>query len=232
MRINRSGLFLRERFSQELSTTGSSKARLFRRAFPPDSKRFQTFFWVLIQFLRLYVRWTTWRSDEGIKVGHPTAEVVRVQSDTRVIAFEPSVAADVVVIIPVFNNWSMTATCLRSLMMTTNETPYRVVVVNDGSTDETAERLAEIAGITNLCLEENVGFLRAVHAGFAAVSEPWVILLNNDTVVTDGWLDALVDMARSDDTIGIVGAKLLVPDGVLQEAGSLIFNSGAGVNYG
>ncbi len=232
MRINRTGLFLRERFSQELATTGSSKARLFRRAFPPDSKRFQAFFWVLIQFLRLYVRWTTWRSDEGIKVGHPTAEVVRVQSDTRIIAFEPSAAADVVVIIPVFNNWSMTATCLRSLMMTTNETPYRVVVVNDGSTDETAERLAEIAGITNLCLEENVGFLRAVHAGFAAVSEPWVILLNNDTVVTDGWLDALVDMARHDDTIGIVGAKLLFPDGVLQEAGSLIFTTGAGVNYG
>ena len=232
MRINRSGVFLRERFSQELATTGSTKARLFRRALPPSTIRFQVFFWMLIQVLRLYVRWTNWRSDEGIKVGHPTAEVVRVQSDTRVIAFEPSATADVVVIIPVYNNWSMTATCLRSLMMTTNETPYRIVVVDDGSSDETPERLAEIPGITNLCLEENVGFLRAVHAGFAAVSEPWVVLLNNDTVVTDGWLDALVAMARDDDTIGIVGAKLLFPDGVLQEAGSLIFNTGAGVNYG
>ena len=116
--------------------------------------------------------------------------------------------------------------------MTSNATSYRIVVVDDGSTDETPLRLAEISGITNLCLAENVGFLRAVHAGFAAVSEPWVILLNNDTVVTDGWLDALVDMARADDTIGVVGAKLLFPDGVLQEAGSLIFNTGAGVNYG
>ena len=232
MRINRTGEFLRDRLTNELVASGSPKARLFRRLLPPHSLRFSTFFWVLLRILRLRLRWITWKSDEGIKVGQPTAEVVRVQSDTRVITFEPSPSADVVIIIPVYNNWSMTATCLRSLMMTSNETSYRVVVVDDGSSDETPERLAEIPGITNLCLAENVGFLRAVHAGFAAVSEPWVILLNNDTVVTDGWLDALVDMARADDTIGVVGAKLLFPDGVLQEAGSLIFKTGAGVNYG
>ena len=232
MRINRTDEFLRERFAQELAMSGSPKARLFRRLLPPSSWWFRIFFGVMIWTLRRYVRWANWKSDEGVKVGHPTAEVVRVQSDTRAITFDPTSDGDVVIIIPVYNNWSMTATCLRSLMMTTNETSYRIVVVDDGSTDETPHRLAEISGITNLCLAENVGFLRAVHAGFAAVSEPWVILLNNDTVVTDGWLDALVDMARADDTIGVVGAKLLFPDGVLQEAGSLIFNTGAGVNYG
>ena len=232
MQINRTGEFLRERFSLELASTGSAKARLFRRILPPNSLRFRIFFGVMIRTLRLYVRWTNRASGAGIKVGKPTAEVVRIQSDTRAITFTPSADADVVIIIPVYNNWSMTATCLRSLMMTSNETSYRVVVVDDGSTDETPARLAEISGITNLCLAENGGFLRAVHAGFATVTEPWVVLLNNDTVVTDGWLDALAEMARADDTVGVVGAKLLFPDGVLQEAGSLIFKTGSGVNYG
>jgi O-antigen biosynthesis protein len=232
LRADQSGYFLRERLKEEITTTGRSEARLFRRLVPVDSRRLRIFSGILVRSLRLYVRWLNRRNAGPHHVGPFVDEVAHVERDTRIIAFVPPSDTDVVVIVPVYNNWSLTATCLRSLMMTSNETSYRVVVVDDGSTDETPERLADISGITNLCLEENVGFLRAVHAGFASVTEPLVVLLNNDTVVTDGWLDALVEMARFDDTVGVVGAKLLFPDGVLQEAGSLIFKTGSGVNYG
>ena len=232
LQIDGSGYFLRERFTTELSTTGSQKARVVRRLLPADSRRLRVFFSVVVRALTLRMRWRNRRGRAAHRVGPHVEAVARVERDTRTIAFSDPGPVEVVIIIPVYNNWSTTATCLRSLMMTSVTTPYRIVVVDDGSTDETPARLAEISGITNLRLTENVGFLRAVHAGFDAVSEPWVILLNNDTVVTDGWVDALVDLARADETVGVVGAKLLFPDGVLQEAGSLIFDNGFGANYG
>ncbi len=232
LQIDGSGYFLRERFNAELGATGSWKAALFRRFVPANSWRLRIFVGVIVRLLMLRRRWRNRHGMPVHRIGPSVEAVTRVERDTRTIGFSDPGPVEVVIIIPVYNNWSMTATCLRSLMMTSVATPYRIVVVDDGSTDETPERLAEIGGITNLRLTENVGFLRAVHAGFDAVSEPWVILLNNDTVVTDGWVDALVDLARADETVGVVGAKLLFPDGGLQEAGSLIFATGSGVNYG
>jgi hypothetical protein len=73
MRINRTDEFLRERFAQELAMSASPKARLFRRLLPPSSWWFRIFFGVMIWTLRRYVRWANWKSDEGVKVGHPTA---------------------------------------------------------------------------------------------------------------------------------------------------------------
>ena len=64
----------------------------------------------------------------------------RVEQDTRELHFLRPAAHEVVVLIPVHNNWATTELCLRSLMMTSVDTPYRLMVVNDGSTDETAER--------------------------------------------------------------------------------------------
>ena len=58
-----------------------------------------------------------------------------------------------------------------------------------------------------------------------------IVFLNNDTVVQPGWLEALVALAR-DETVGIVGAKLLGEDGVVQEAGSIVWRDGSGMNYG
>ena len=232
LRIDASGYFLRQRFISEISTSGSPKAALFRRVLPLDSLRFRIFLAIIVRLLRLYLRLETRRSSSRRRTLPHTPEVQRVEQDTRELHFLRPAAHEVVVLIPVHNNWATTELCLRSLMMTSVDTPYRLMVVNDGSTDETAERLAATAGIDVVQLDENVGFLRAVHAGFAAASEPYVVLLNNDTVVTDGWLDALYDTMRHDPTTGVVGAMLLYPDGVLQEAGSLIFSNGRGVNYG
>src|SRR4029077_1573340 len=96
----------------------------------------------------------------------------------------------------------------------------------------TAERLAQIAGIRILRNEQNLGFVGSCNAGAAAASGDFLLFLNNDTVVTAGWIEALVRCFEEEPHAGLVGAKLVYPDGRLQEAGGIVFDDGSGWNYG
>lgn len=60
----------------------------------------------------------------------------------------------------------------------------------------------------------------------------YLLFLNNDTKVNKEWLISLVNLIESDDKIGMVGSKLIYPNGILQEAGGIVFNDGECSNYG
>ena len=82
-----------------------------------------------------------------------------------------------------------------------------------------------------MALKQNEGFVGATNAGIAAGAGEFVLLLNNDTEVHAGWLDALMSVGRRPD-VGVVGARLVYPDGRLQEAGGVVFNDADGWNVG
>lgn len=136
------------------------------------------------------------------------------------------------VVICVHGRWEYTARCLASIAAVPGKVPFEVIVVDDASPDDTAARLVQVKGIRVVSLPANAGFLRAANAGMAARLGQHVLLLNNDTEVTAGWLDALVQVLDDDPAAGVVGAQLVYPDGRLQEAGGIIFNNGAGWNVG
>jgi O-antigen biosynthesis protein len=136
------------------------------------------------------------------------------------------------IVIPVFNKVELTAACLVSIAETPSGVPFEVVVVDDCSTDKTAQWLATCAGITVIRNEINSGFIDSCNRGAAKTRGEFVIFLNNDTTVTAGWLDALVAPFHEDPDVGIVGARLVYPDGQLQEVGGIIFNDASGWNYG
>jgi GT2 family glycosyltransferase/glycosyltransferase involved in cell wall biosynthesis len=136
------------------------------------------------------------------------------------------------IVIPVHGQWALTAACLRSIAADRSPVEYEVIVVDDASPDETPGRLDELVGVRTVHLAHNVGFLAAVNEGLALARSPYVVLLNNDTVVRPGWLEALVSTAEANPAVGVVGAKLVYPDGRLQEAGGVIWADGSGHNYG
>ncbi len=136
------------------------------------------------------------------------------------------------IIIPVYNNWLYTAACLRSLAETFCRASFEVIVVDDQSSDETAERLTAVEGLNSIRNEKNQGFIGSCNRGALEARGKYVVMLNNDTQVLDGWLDALLDTFQRFPDTGMAGARLIYPDGTLQENGGIIFNDGSGWNYG
>jgi GT2 family glycosyltransferase/glycosyltransferase involved in cell wall biosynthesis len=143
-------------------------------------------------------------------------------------AGEPEVS----IIMPVYNHWELTVACLRSLAFDSSATEYEVIAVDDASSDQTHDFLPKVEGIRVVQLTQNSGFIGAVNAGLEAARGRFILLLNNDTVVKPGWLDALMRTIEVEENVGVVGAKLVYPDGTLQEAGGIIWRDGSGLNYG
>lgn len=144
-----------------------------------------------------------------------------------------SAEPEVSIVVTSWNNVDHTLRCLASIGRDDPQTRYEVIVVDDASPEPgVRERLRSIRDIELVCLDDNVGYLRATNAGVAQARAPLVVLLNNDVQVGPGWLDALVGRYRSSPGAGAVGARLLYPDGRLQEAGSIVWRDGTGWNYG
>lgn len=154
--------------------------------------------------------------------------------DKEYLPLEFPAVADptVTVIVPVHNAFAMTYHCLASLLVAANRTSFDVVVVDDGSSDETLGLAAIAPGVTLVRHDEAKGFVGACTAGAAAARGRYLVLLNNDTEPTSGWLDELVDAFERHDRVGMAGSRLLYPHGRLQEAGGIVWETGDPINYG
>jgi GT2 family glycosyltransferase/glycosyltransferase involved in cell wall biosynthesis len=136
------------------------------------------------------------------------------------------------IVIPVHNKFEVTYVCLASLLLASNRASFEVIVVDDGSIDESEQIPELIEGITYLRNDEAKGFVLACNRGGAAARGEYIVMLNNDTEVTTGWLDELLWPFDHFDSVGMTGAKLLYPTGRLQEAGGIVWGTGDPWNYG
>jgi ADP-heptose:LPS heptosyltransferase len=136
------------------------------------------------------------------------------------------------IVIPHYTDFSLVDLCLSSIYRSGARVRFEVIVVTDGSPDDSAERLQvwrPQARIVNL--EVNQGFSRACNAGAQAARGKYVVFLNNDTEATPGWLDELVSFVEADPRVGIAGPKLLYPDSdTIQHCGTVFNEQGLGEN--
>ena len=136
------------------------------------------------------------------------------------------------VVIPVHNKALVTYNCLASLLLAPNRASFEVIVVDDGSSDETSILSGLVQGVEYLRHEKAEGFIRSCNDGAKRARGVYVLMLNNDTEVTSGWIDELVYVFDHFGKVGMAGAKLLYPNGQLQEAGGIVWNNGDPWNFG
>jgi GT2 family glycosyltransferase len=109
------------------------------------------------------------------------------------------------IIIPAWNQWASTRTCLDALRRTLRPND-EVIVVDNGSTDGTAAGLRAFPWVRVVSLPENLGFAGGCNRGAAAASGDVLVFLNNDTLCPNGWLEPLVATLQ-DATVGAAGPR-------------------------
>ncbi|MHB8578570.1 MAG: glycosyltransferase [Ignavibacteriaceae bacterium] len=127
------------------------------------------------------------------------------------------------IIIPVFNKIEFTKNCLEAIFQTVKGIPYEIIVVDNASSDNTKQVLKAFQSSNeNLVVihnEENLKFAKACNIGAKISKGKFLVFLNNDTIPQVGWLNIAIKRLESNHRIGIVGSKLLYPDGTIQHCG-------------
>ena len=161
------------------------------------------------------IAWFDQRGSTGLRVS------VRVEP-SRIRAHEfPSCS----IIIPVFNRAAFTRACLLAIerSVPADQFPHEVIVVDNGSTDETPQVLSawsrSRAHARVASIGQNLGFARACNEGARLARGQYLVFLNNDTLPTPGWLQKMLRLAETEAQVGIVGSKLLFPNGRIQHIG-------------
>lgn len=161
-----------------------------------------------------------------------TTKLQALLASRRELVF-PSVAHPrVSVVIPIYNQAHYLYLTLENLRATPTDVPYEVILIDDGSVDATSRVLDCLGNVRVHAHAENRGFGAACNSGVALACGEFVCFLNSDVVPMPGWLDALVEVMDCHPECGAVGAKLVSADGMLQEAGSILWADGSALAYG
>jgi 2-polyprenyl-3-methyl-5-hydroxy-6-metoxy-1,4-benzoquinol methylase len=108
------------------------------------------------------------------------------------------------IVLVTHNQLGYTRQCLASIGLVTDE-PYELIVVDNASTDGTVEYLRACPDVRLIENDQNRGFPAAANQGIAASRGRQIVLLNNDTLVTTGWLRRLLAALHEDQAVGLVG---------------------------
>lgn len=120
--------------------------------------------------------------------------------------------------------------CLRSLVTRHSSLVIEVIVVDNASSDRTVEMVRrEFPQVTLISNDENLGYTKANNQGILQSRGKYILLLNPDTIVREGALDALIEFAEANPQAGIIGGKLLNPDGGIQRSARSFPDIGAGL---
>ncbi len=172
---------------------------------------------------------------ERLLVKPPTTVTIKeneLSAHADSLIFQPADQVKVSIVIPVLNNLKSTLECLTSVRKHSEGVAYEIVVVDNGSSDQTPEVLSRVANIVYIRNETGLGLGHACNRGAASGRGEYILFLNNDLQVTDNWLKPLVGTFEMQGNVGAVGPKILFPDGCLREAGRLVNRDGTSTPFG
>jgi len=135
------------------------------------------------------------------------------------------------IVMVLFNRAELTLACLRSIAESHNQ-DIEVVIVDNASSDKTAQLLDRLRGARILRNSENRHFLSGVNQAAGECRGEYILLLNNDSQLLPGAMQNALTTLQASGDIGAVGAKIILLDGTLQEAGSIVWRDGSCTGYG
>ncbi|MFT6435725.1 MAG: GT2 family glycosyltransferase [Candidatus Azotimanducaceae bacterium] len=164
---------------------------------------------------------TSWRITKAIR------NIVRlIKGEPIVDDTSNDASADLVVpadgigvLIPAYGKRDMTVECVNAVLAHASHIVHEILVVDDCGPEELVSADFESSKVRVIKNTENLGFLRTVNRAVPSISSKYLLLLNNDTTLTADALDHMLNTLLTQQLAGIVGAKLVYPNGILQEAG-------------
>lgn len=108
------------------------------------------------------------------------------------------------IIIPTFNKCEYVVEAVKSIEANI-KSDYEIIIVDDGSTEDMFEPFKNNSKVIVYRNDENSGFPKSVNQGLQVASGKYILLVNNDTVCTKGSIDRMIEIAKSDEKIGLVG---------------------------
>lgn len=141
------------------------------------------------------------------------------------------------ILVPCYDGVNHTRVCIETLARTLGPgLDVEVIVVDDASRDGTNRYLRQASRrfdwLTVIRNSSNEGYLGSVNRGALTARGDILIFLNNDTILLPGWLPPLLRTFAAHADAGVVGGKLLYPDGRVQEAGGVVFADGSAAKFG
>ncbi len=137
------------------------------------------------------------------------------------------------IIIPVYNKWILTLNCLRSLVVARHGgIRFEVILADDASSDETPDIAERNPWLRLVRMPRNAGFVDNCNHAAARARGEVLLFLNNDTLVGDGWLEALMGSLGRRPGVGVVGSQVYGSDGGLLESGGIFWGNGDVWNHG
>lgn len=171
------------------------------------------------------------QSEKFIKLNHELIDWSALGNST-----ETRIRNLVSIVLLCYGNDELTKQCVDSILRNTKDSKYEyeLLVIDNAGCDQT-RAIAQEAGRQNGNVRyhrnaENCMFSLGNNLGVAVSNGEYLVLLNNDTIVVEGWLDPLIDPLLTDSATGAVGPKLLYPDDSLQ-CGGIVFNSISSIPY-
>lgn len=144
--------------------------------------------------------------------------------------FSTPVSPKITILLVLWNQAELTLACLEALQRQ-DKGNFEVLIVDNASSDATTQLLSLINGVRVITNEENMGFLKAVNMAIDQAYGQYLLLLNNDAIVRHGSIQQAITRIESAPDIGAVGGRVILPDGLLQETGSIIWQDGTCLGY-